>query len=155
MLVAAGRLDTRMYGPGTLDHAMPRRSVYFRIKRSQLVPMMMLFDWPEHLVSIGRRGTTTTAPQALSFLNGDLARRCALGFADRLAIETDPSSIAIHGYRIAFGRDLTEAETQLATSFIATQRSAYLSAGRPEPSRAALADFCQALMQMSEFIYIP
>ena len=30
MLVAAGRLDTRMYGPGTLDQAMPRRSVYFR-----------------------------------------------------------------------------------------------------------------------------
>jgi mono/diheme cytochrome c family protein len=155
MLVAAGRLDTRMYGPGTLDKAMSRRSVYFRIKRSQLVPMMMLFDWPEHLVSIGRRGTTTTAPQALSFLNGDLARRCALGFADRLAIETDRSSIAIHGYRIAFGRDPTEAETQLATSFIATQRSAYLSEGRPEPSQAALVDFCQTLMQMSEFIYIP
>jgi hypothetical protein len=134
---------------------MSRRSVYFRIKRSQLVPMMMLFDWPEHLVSIGRRGTTTTAPQALSFLNGDLARRCALGFADRLAIETDRSSIAIHGYRIAFGRDPTEAETQLATSFIATQRSAYLSEGRPEPSQAALVDFCQTLMQMSEFIYIP
>ena len=107
------------------------------------------------LVSIGRRGTTTTAPQALSFLNGDLARRCAYGFADRLAIETDLSLIAIHGYRIAFGRDPTDAETQLATSFIATQRSAYLSAGRPEQSRAALVDLCQALMQMSEFIYIP
>ena len=39
-----------MYGPGTLDPKMPRRSVYFFIKRSQLIPMMMLFDWPEHLV---------------------------------------------------------------------------------------------------------
>ena len=86
MLAAAGRLDTRMFGPGTLDPAMPRRSVYFRIKRSQLVPMMMLFDWPEHLVSIGQRGTTTTAPQALSFLNGDLARALRQGFADRVAI---------------------------------------------------------------------
>ena len=155
MLVAAGRLDTRMFGPGTLDPAMPRRSVYFRIKRSQLVPMMMLFDWPEHLVSIGQRGNTTTAPQALSLLNGDLARCCAQGFADRVAIEPDPSLIAVRAYRISFGRDPTDAEKQLATRFIANQQSAYMSAGRPEPFRAALVDFCQALIQMSEFIYIP
>ena len=55
MLAAAGRLDRRMYGPGSLDVEMPRRSVYFFIKRSRLIPMMMLFDWPEHLVSIGQR----------------------------------------------------------------------------------------------------
>jgi mono/diheme cytochrome c family protein len=155
MLMAAGHLDTRMYGPGTLDPAIPRSSIYFRIKRSQLVPMMMLFDWPEHLVSIGRRGTTTTATQALSFLNGVLARRCALGFADRVAIGPDPALIAARGYRIAFGREPTEAETRLATKFLATQRSAYASEGRPEPDRAAQVDYCQALMQMSEFIFIP
>ena len=84
MLAVAGRLDRRMYGPGSLDPAMPRRSVYFFIKRSRLIPMMMLFDWPEHLVSIGQRSTTTTAPQALSFLNSDLARRCGEGLADRV-----------------------------------------------------------------------
>ena len=55
MLQAAGVIDLRMYGPGTLDPNMRRRSVYFFIKRSQLIPMMMLFDWPEHLVSIGQR----------------------------------------------------------------------------------------------------
>ena len=54
MLAIAGLLDQRMYGPGTLDPGMSRRSVYFFIKRSQLVPMMMLYDWPEHLVSIGQ-----------------------------------------------------------------------------------------------------
>ena len=156
MLVAAGLLDTRMYGPGTLDPTMPRRSVYFRIKRSQLVPMMMLFDWPEHLVSIGQRGTTTTAPQALSFLNGVLTRRCAQGFADRVAIGTDPVLIASRGYQIALGREPSEAESTLATRFLAAQRSAYMSEGRPEPFRAAaLSTFAQALMEMSEFIYIP
>ena len=63
MLATAGRLDLRMYGPGSLTVEMPRRSVYFFIKRSQLIPMMMLFDWPEHLVSIGQRSVTTTAPR--------------------------------------------------------------------------------------------
>ena len=38
MLATAGRLDRRMYGPGSLDVEMPRRSVYFFIKRSRLDP---------------------------------------------------------------------------------------------------------------------
>jgi hypothetical protein len=85
MLATAGRLDLRMYGPGSLNVEMPRRSAYFFIKRSQLIPMMMLFDWPEHLVSIGQRSVTTTAPQALAMMNGGLARHCAEGFAARVA----------------------------------------------------------------------
>ena len=34
MLSAAGLLDTTMYGPGTLDESMRRRSIYFTVKRS-------------------------------------------------------------------------------------------------------------------------
>src|SRR5262249_15690052 len=81
MLSGPGLVDGRMYGPGSLDQSMRRRSVYFTIKRSQLIPSMMLFDWPEHLVSIGQRATTTTASQALLFMNGPEGRRCAEGFA--------------------------------------------------------------------------
>src|SRR5262249_13769921 len=85
MLATAGRLGLEMYGPGSLNVEMPRRSAYFFIKRSQLIPMMMLFDWPEHLVSIGRRSVTTTAPQALAMMNSGLARHCAEGLAARAA----------------------------------------------------------------------
>ena len=55
MLAVVGPARPAMFGPGSLDPTMLRRSVYFFIKRSQLIPMMMLFDWPEHLVSIGQR----------------------------------------------------------------------------------------------------
>ena len=44
-----------MFGPGTLDEAHTRRSIYFTIKRSKLIPMMQLFDQPEPLVSVGDR----------------------------------------------------------------------------------------------------
>ena len=155
MLAAAGRLDRRMYGPGSLDVGMPRRSVYFFIKRSQLIPMMMLFDWPEHLVSIGQRGTTTTAPQALSFLNSELARRCGEGLAARVASAGDPRAGVSLAYRIAFGRDPTESESRAAARFLADQRSAYARERRPDPDRSALVDFCQAVIGMNEFIYIP
>ena len=47
MLAVRGTLDATMFGPGTLDEAQRRRSIYFTIKRSQLIPMMMLFDAPD------------------------------------------------------------------------------------------------------------
>jgi hypothetical protein len=155
-LAVAGLLDPRMYGPGVLEPAMERRSVYFFIKRSQLIPAMMLFDWPEHLVSIGQRSTTTTASQALLFLNSALGRAAALGFAARLpAADGDAHTAVLTAYRMAFSRPPTATEAQLATAFLRRQTALYDRAGRPDPHRRALIDFCQSLMGSSEFIYIP
>ena len=154
MLAVSGLLDPRMSGPGTLDEGMRRRSVYFFIKRSQLIPTMMLFDWPEHLVSIGNRGTTTTASQALLFMNSPLGRRCSEAFAGRIAGADRKQSIH-HAYRLAYGREPTDTEARLAADFLAGQGSAYERAGKADPGRLALADYCQALMGASEFIYAP
>ncbi len=117
--------------------------------------MMMLFDWPEHLVSIGQRSTTTTAPQALSFLNSALARHCGEGLAARVASAGDARAAVSLAYRIAFGREPTESESRRALGFLADQRSAYEREHRPDPDRSALVDLCQALIGMNEFIYIP
>ena len=151
MLKVSGLLDERMYGPGTLDESMRRRSVYFFIKRSQLIPTMMLFDWPEHLVSIGQRGTTTTASQALMFLNSKLGRDCAEG----LAAQVMAGDSIGQAYRIAYGREPTSDEKQLAAGFLADQTASHEKAGRPDPGRLAMVDFCQALMGGCEFISIP
>jgi hypothetical protein len=156
MLAVSGLLDGWMYGPGSLDPMMQRRSVYFFIKRSQLIPTLMLFDWPEHLVSIGQRSETTTASQALLFLNSPLGHASAEGFAGRLPAEESQGSDAIgQAYRIAFGRPPTPAEAQLAAQFLGRQTALYERAGQSHPHRRALVDFCQSLMGSSEFIYIP
>ena len=55
MLSVAGMLDPTMFGPGTLDQNMRRRSIYFTVKRSQLIPMMMVLDWPERSTASGQR----------------------------------------------------------------------------------------------------
>jgi hypothetical protein len=144
LLRAAGVLDARMYGPGTLDPNMRRRSVYFFIKRSQLVPMMMLFDWPEHLVSIGQRSTTTIAPQALLFLNSPQGRRYAEGFARRLAGLPDGDAVE-RAYHIALGRQPGAAEKRLALDFLARHGTA---------NPRARVDFCQALLSTNEFVYV-
>jgi hypothetical protein len=154
LLAVSRRLDGSMFGLGTLDQNMRRRSVYFFIKRSQLVPSMMLFDWPEHLVGIGQRASTTTAPQALMFMNSPLGRASAAGLAARIGGESNCEKSIHRAYRIAFGRDPTTSEARLALDFLARQQERYVGAGKPEPARRALTDFCQALLSMSEMIYI-
>ena len=155
LLALSGRLDRSMFGPGTLDLNSGRRSVYFFIKRSQLIPSMMLFDWPEHLVSIGQRASTTTAPQALLFMNSRLGRDSAEGLASQVASEPDSRGEPIRrAYKLALSRDPTAQETRLALDFLACQRSTYAADNKPEAARLALIDFCQTLLSMSECIYI-
>jgi hypothetical protein len=146
LLDVGGLLDRKMYGPGTLDETMVRRSVYFFIKRSKLIPMMMVFDAPEPLVSQGGRPTTTIAPQALLFMNSPLVRRCASG----LAKETDPVKI----YLRALGRTPTERELKKATEFLAAQEQSYKESKNPDPAHAARVDLCQAILCLNEFVYV-
>ena len=151
MLSVSGQLDRKMFGPGTLDANMKRRSVYFFIKRSKLVPVMMLFDWPEHLVSIGQRTSTTVAPQALMFMNSQQGRSYAESFAATLNGKPDAIGQA---YRSAIGREPAAKERRLAESFITVQSSEYREAGRADVEKVALADLCQAILSMNEFVYV-
>lgn len=152
LLAVSGQLDRRMFGPGTLDANMKRRSIYFFIKRSKLIPMMMLFDWPEHLVSIGQRANTTIAPQALSFMNSPQGRAYAEAFAAR--IQGSGNDSIANGYRLAFGRSPTDAELRLAGLFLQQQSAEYKEAGKANADRLAMIDLCQTLMSMNEFVYV-
>jgi mono/diheme cytochrome c family protein len=157
VLSVSGVLDPTPFGPGTLDQNMRRRSVYFFIKRSQLIPMMMLFDWPEHLVSIGQRSSTTTAPQALFFMNSPQVRSYADAWAAKLQ-ELPTEQVARRAYLEAFGRFPSDTEIGLARGFIDQQTETH----RADPTngsgdaarRVAVADLCQMLMSMNEFVYI-
>lgn len=153
LLAVSGTLDRTMYGPGTLDQNMKRRSVYFFIKRSQLIPMMMLFDWPEHLVSIGQRSSTTIAPQALMFLNSPQGRDYAKTLATRLPQASSKAAIR-EAYRLAIARQPTNQETVLMAAFLEQQASIYRKQNVRDPQQAARIDLCQALMGMNEFVYI-
>ena len=143
MLAVSGRLDLTQYGPGTLDQNMTRRSVYFFIKRSQLIPMMMLFDWPEHLVSIGQRPVTTIAPQALMFMNSPQGRDYATAFAKRLPQDA-PEQTVREAWHLAFGRIPTDAESAASVQFLKQQ---------PDPQQA-LVNLCQTILSMNEFVYL-
>jgi hypothetical protein len=87
-------------------------------------------------------------------LNSPLGREAAAGFAGRLAAQEDRDAVAL-AYRMAFGRAPSATEARVAAGFLAHQIALYERAARPDPTHAALVDFCQSLMGSSEFIYSP
>ncbi|MEJ6620314.1 MAG: DUF1549 and DUF1553 domain-containing protein [Opitutae bacterium] len=156
LLAVSGMLDETMYGKGTLDQRSRRRSIYFMIKRSKLIPVMQLFDAPEPLVSQGRRLNTTIAPQALMFMNSPILREYAANFAGRLAQEADErlEKAVDLGYLQALGRlpDFDEREASLA--FLAEQEHSYSEDKLANPRLLALSDFAQTLLGLNEFTYL-
>ncbi len=140
MLFVSGKLDERMYGPGSLDERMPRRSVYFTTKRSKLIPMMMLFDAPDALVGLPSRATTTVAPQSLMMMNSPIVRDWSEAFAREVkAKASGPSEWVRLAYEKALGRKPDDEETRSAVAFLADHE---------------LTDFCQVLMGLNEFVFV-
>jgi hypothetical protein len=146
MLAVSGQLDPTMFGPGTLDESMRRRSIYFFVKRSKLIPMMMLFDWPDALQGLGQRSSTTVAPQALALMNHPQVQAYAAAFAMRLLPEAKKSleSGIRQAYTTALSRPPDSTEMSESLDYLRGQHDL-------EP---ALATFCQTLFALNEFIYV-
>jgi hypothetical protein len=154
LLAVGGNLDRQMFGPSVLDNS-PRRSVYLRVKRSELLPIMTMFDVPEPTQSIGERSVTTVPTQALAMMNSPFVRQQAERLAERIRLAPGaPLDGAIErGYRIAFGRLPTDAERARMGAFVQQQRTA-AGADTPETRQRALVEFCHVLLCLNEFVYV-
>jgi hypothetical protein len=145
LLAVSGQLDETIFGPGTLDEASKRRSIYFTMKRSKLVPSLVIFDAPDGTVGVGERPTTTVAPQALLLMNNANVRR--VGASSR-----SPEEAVHRAYRLALSRDATPDELAEGVAFVTTQEASYK--GKPNARDLALADYCQVVMCLNEFVYV-
>jgi hypothetical protein len=154
LLAIGGNLDLTMYGPSLLDNT-PRRSVYLRVKRSELLPIMTMFDAPEPTQSIGERVSTTVPTQALALMNSPFVRQQAEKLAIRIRTsDEEPLPAAVdRAYQIAFSRNPTDPERARMLEFIELQRVA--AGGDPkEGLRKALVEFCHVLLCLNEFVYV-
>ena len=154
LLAVSGTLDKTMFGKGTLNQAIPRRSIYLTVKRGNLIPMLQLFDAPDAIQSIGHRDVTTVPPQALALMNSPLARQLAEKFAKRIqsAPSMSPEKVVDSAYAIALSRPPTDAERQQMADFIKKQAASYSADGKA--MERAVADFCQLMFCLNEFIFI-
>ncbi len=154
LLAVSGRLNSKQGGPGvtipvssgdkgarpaavTSDQGeYARRGVYLFARRNLRNPFLEVFDLPDSNLSCSQREYSTTAPQALSLLNDADVVDAARTLAERLQGMDDPVSMS---YRIVLGRSPSNAEHSLASEFL-----------RESP----LTEFCRALLNVNEFVYV-
>ncbi|MCA9414159.1 MAG: DUF1553 domain-containing protein, partial [Candidatus Omnitrophica bacterium] len=178
MLAVAGNLNRSMYGPGIQPRLHPdliatgstqkwptlkedgpdtwRRSIYIFIRRSVLMPLLTVFDGPDATQSCSRRQTTTIPLQSLELLNDRFARQQAESLATRLEAEVgqDARSQINRAFWLTLSRAPDESEMENSLSFLETQTVEYEESGADNSKRAAVVDFCQALMNLNEFVYV-
>jgi hypothetical protein len=156
ILQVGGLLDDKMYGPGTLDVGSRRRSIYFTVKRSKLIPMLQVFDCPDALSGIGERQATTIAPQALLLLNNPQVREACKHLAKQVAPTNEsPLNTAItQAYETTVSRTPTADELDAGLAFIEQQTKSHQASGQTDAQQLAIADFCQILLCLNEFCYL-
>jgi uncharacterized protein DUF1553/uncharacterized protein DUF1549/cytochrome c len=181
MLAVSGTLNPQMFGPAVKAPIAPeaiqarnmkdpypkdlkdtsatrRRSVYMFHKRVVQHPLMQAFDGPDAQASCGRRENTTVAPQALALLNDSFVRARAMDFAQRVQKEAGAETEAQVrlAWRLALGREPSTDELDSANAFINVQiqQRSTREPVKTETQQLALADFCQAIFALNEFIYV-
>jgi hypothetical protein len=147
MLAASGRLDLARGGPAGPDLNSPRRSLYIQTTRWTRAYYSTLFDAADPDQSVGRRNTTSVAPQALFFLNHPFVQLQAGQLAQRLLVETSDSPARLaRAFRLLYGRPPTDAESAVAAEFF--------RANETRGRAAAWTDFLQVLFASNEFAYV-
>jgi cytochrome c553 len=171
MLAVSGQLDLTMGGSpvaGLPEQALDneskspidtdkivRRSVYLPILRSDLPPILQVFDFADPEMVTGRRDTTTVPAQALLLMNSPFVLEQSRAAAEKLLSNAqldDAGRIGIL-YRQTIGREPTSAESQFALSFVNNFRTLLRETpGRPtQIELGALASLCQSLFASTEF----
>ena len=178
ILSVSGKLNPEMGGPGIYPRidssviasgsrprwplevkdgaAEWRRSVYIFVQRSVLVPLIEVFDCPVTTVSAPVRSVSTVSPQALALLNNDFVLEQSGYFAERVRREAGAELRAqiARAFQIALNRRPTAKEMMWAADFIKTQTAGYSERKHEKPDEAALRDFCHAIINLNEFVYV-
>ena len=164
MLAVAGNLDRKVGGPAIYPYIDPklfqsstkrtwpgksdddpatwRRSLYVYSKRSIRYPLFETFDQPNLINSCERRNRSTIAPQALLLMNNNFVILESRKFAERLRKEAgeDARAQVERAFQLALGRKPTPFELMKAVDFV-------------RDGSDGLAEFCQAMFNLNEFVY--
>jgi hypothetical protein len=150
------------------DHR--RRSIYLFSRRNLRYPLFEAFDRPDALSSCPRRDRSTTAPQALFLLNSQFSLAQARCLAANLLTHSANADARIAlGFRRLLSREPNTDELAMSREFLSNelvrQRAegssgdeVVVSLSAPHAvdpyESTALVEFCLAMFNLNEFVYI-
>jgi len=152
LLVASGELDLATSGP-PVDAGSSQRSIFLRVHRNALNPMLRAFDFPEPFAAVGRRDVTNVPAQSLLMMNSPQIARYAAGLARQVTTETPNDSERIRRcYQRLFSRPPSAAETDMIADYLVATRDT-LQQRRSELNR--LREQRQELQTLTDSIVEP
>jgi hypothetical protein len=153
------------------DHR--RRGIYLFVRRNLRYPLFDVFDRPDTNASCPLRHESTTATQSLAQFNSEFSLDCARWLAGAVAEATSSDEADARAIRQAylrvFNRPATADEVHRGRGFLARQVAKLRAEGRAAEdlalpfdgprfddrfAAAALVDFCLALLNANEFLYV-
>jgi len=169
--VAGAEIGARGSGAKGDSADANRRSVYIFVQRNMVYPMLDAFDAPNPQETCSRRFRSVIPSQALMMMNDTLVSDWARALAGRVLNDGGLSldQQVDRAYRLALSRPPVAEERKAVVDFLDRQSTLFaerltgneklaLPSALPagiEPARAAaFVDFCHALINSNEFLYV-
>jgi len=173
ILAISGRLDPTQFGPSVPVHLTPfmqgrgrpgtsgpldgagRRSIYIAVRRNFLSPMMLAFDTPIPLGTVGRRNVSNVPAQALILMNDPFVAEQSERWAKKVLADkvVSPEVRVAQMYEEAFARKPTAEESSAALAFLASQAREYGLSGAGDNERV-WADLGHVIFNVKEFVLL-
>ena len=176
LLAVSGRLDPALGGPpvpvhltefvigrGRPDQSGPldgngRRSLYTALRRNFLPTTLQAFDFPTPFSTVGRRNVTNVPAQSLAVMNDPFFHQQAELWARRLLREHPQADLPSRVRALflqAYHRSPTPAELEACRATLAELKAFHASEPSDPSEVGPWIDFCHALLNANEFIYLP
>ncbi len=129
------------------DPDQHRRTIYSRVSRLELNPMLALFDFPDPNAHSEHRVRTTTPLQKLFVLNSPFLIHQADALADRLRDEVghDPEGRIRRAYHLLYRRGPSEREIVMGMAYLGDD---------PESQEGRWSSYAQALLASNETLFL-
>jgi Protein of unknown function (DUF1553) len=138
------------WGKSSADDEV-RRSIYIKVKRSLVHPMLSMHDFADTDQSCPVRFATTVPTQALTMLNSEFMNQRAAAFAGRLLRE-EPKSLDAQvklALKLVTQREPKAAEIKRGTTFINDLRTS-----EKLSDEESLTVFCLMALNLNEFVFL-
>ena len=170
MLAISGRLDPTVFGPSVPVHLTPfmtgrgrpesgpldsagRRSIYVKVQRNFLSPMMLAFDMPAPFSTMGRRSVSNVPAQSLILMNDEFIWQQAEHWAQRLLREAETDEARESSGFFCRPSLVRRATTSEQASRSSSNISPRCTVRRTDALRV-WTDVCHAMWNAKEFLYV-